>query len=222
MKRMLWKASVVVMTLWIVCAVAICLRGIGMPSGHADLAVIFGNALDDGGAPKPILAARLDAAVACYRAGRCPVLFVSGSIDGPDLNEATAMRAYLLERGVADDAIIVDDQGDNTLATARNATAFMRERGMSRVMLVTQYYHLARAALAFDRAGARTVLGLFPRGFQIRDVYSSWREVPAFAVYYARLALDPQARPVTLRPMLFLRGLLLGASESGREYSKTP
>jgi uncharacterized SAM-binding protein YcdF (DUF218 family) len=210
-KRMLWKGGVVAMALWIACAAAICLRGIGLPSGSADLAVIFGNALDDNGAPQPILAARLDAGVACHRAGRCPVLFVSGSIDGPNLNEATAMRAYLLERGVPDDAIIVDDQGDNTLATARNATAFMRERGMTRVMLVTQFYHLPRAALAFDRAGARTVLGAYPRAFRVRDVYSSWREVPAFAVYYAaRLALDPQARPVTLRPMLFLRGLFFG------------
>ncbi|SAK66264.1 hypothetical protein AWB76_03799 [Caballeronia temeraria] len=204
--RVLYVAGAITLC-WLVAAALICLRGVTMPFDGADVAVVFGNALAVDGTPKPILAARLDTAVKCHRAGLCPVLFVSGSIDGPGLNEATAMRAWLIGHGVKQNAIVVDEHGDNTLASARNAVAFMREHRMTRVMLVTQYYHLPRARLAFERAGAAVVLGAFPHRFRAMDVYSSWREVPAYAVYFARLALDENAKPVSFRPVRFLMRL---------------
>ncbi|WP_232316865.1 YdcF family protein [Candidatus Burkholderia verschuerenii] len=182
-----------------------------MRDAPADIAVVLGNALNRNGTPSPILASRLNVALRCYRERRCPVLFVSGSIDGPGLNEALGMRAWLMDRGVADRDIVIDDQGDNTLASARNATAYMRAHGMTRVMLITQYYHLARTRLAFERARAPIVTGDYPRQFRAMDLYSSWREVPAYAVYWIRLTLDADAQPVTFRPIRFLMNLLLDA-----------
>ncbi len=180
-----------------------------MPGEPADVAVIFGNALDETGAPKPVLAARLDVGVRCYRAGQCPAFLVSGAIDGPGLNEATAMRDYLVARGVPADRIAVDDQGDNTLATAQHTLAYMQAHHVSRVLIVSQYYHLARARLAFERVGiARAnISAAYPHRFQWRDVYSSWREVPAYAMYAVRLWANPDAQPRSFRPMLYLMSL---------------
>ncbi|WP_088500580.1 YdcF family protein [Burkholderia ubonensis] len=203
------RACALVACVWLLCAVGLAVSGLRVRGEAADVAVIFGNALDAQGAPKPVLAARLDVGVRCHQAGRCPVIFVSGAIDGPALDEAAAMRAYLVARGVPADRIVVDDQGDNTLATAQHALAYLRAQRATRVLLVSQYYHLARARLAFERAGAGDVriYAAYPRQFQLRDLYSSWREVPAYAVYAIRLWLDPDARPVSFRPMLFLRTL---------------
>lgn len=195
---------------WAIAAIGLCVRGLTMPDGHADLAVVFGNALTDEGAPTPVLRARLDSAVQCYRSGKCPRLFVSGSIDGPGLDEAAAMRNYLLTHGVPDDCIVTDHVGDNTLATARNAVAFMREHNLSRVVLVTHYYHLPRTAYAFERAGAPQVFGAPAHALTLRDLYSSWREVPAYVIYRVRLGLNPDAPPVSFRPMLFLFNLIFG------------
>ncbi|WP_267554067.1 YdcF family protein [Rhizobium rhizogenes] len=202
--RYLKFAVFTVAIVWIAAAAIICLRGITMRYDKADIAVVFGNALYGDGTPKPILASRLDVAVNCYQTGYCAKLFVSGSIDGPGLDEAAAMQTYLLARGIPADRIIVDNKGDNTLATARNAIDYMREHQISRVMLVSQYYHLARAQLAFERVGASEVYGAFPHAFQIRDLYSSWREVPAFAIYSVRLALNPDSKPISFRPMQFI------------------
>jgi uncharacterized SAM-binding protein YcdF (DUF218 family) len=85
----------------------------------------------------------------------------------------------------------------------------MRAHRMSRVLIVSQYYHLARARLAFERVGIEpsNIYVAYPRTFQLRDLYSSWREVPAYAVYAVRLWLDPDARPMSFRPMLFLMSL---------------
>ncbi|WP_175887750.1 YdcF family protein [Burkholderia contaminans] len=205
----LGRLLAVVASLWIVAAVALVAYGMRTPSEPADVAVIFGNALDEAGAPKPVLAARLDVGVRCYRTGQCPTFLVSGAIDGPGLNEATAMRDYLVARGVPADRIVVDDQGDNTLATAQHTLAYLQAHHVSRVLIVSQYYHLARARLAFERVGiARAdISAAYPRRFQLRDVYSSWREVPAYAVYAVRLWVNPDARPVSFRPMLYLMSL---------------
>ena len=194
---------------WLLAAIGLAVRGVWIPSQAADVAVIFGNALDSQGAPKPILASRLDVGLHCYRSGQCPVIFVSGAIDGPGLDEAAAMRDYLIARGVPPDRIVVDNQGDNTLATAQHALAYMQAHGASRVMLVSQYYHLARAYLAFERVGAdrAQIYAAYPHRFQLRDLYSSWREVPAYAVYAVRLWLNPDARPITFRPLLYLLSL---------------
>ncbi len=206
---LLGRMLAAVACIWIVAAVALAAYGMRMRSEPADVAVIFGSALDDDGAPKPVLAARLDVGVRCYRSGRCPAILVSGAIDGPGLNEASAMRDYLVARGVPADRIAVDDQGDNTLATAQHTLAYMRAHRMSRVLIVSQYYHLARARLAFERVGIEpsNIYVAYPRAFQLRDLYSSWREVPAYAVYAVRLWLDPDARPMSFRPMLFLISL---------------
>ncbi|WP_321788145.1 YdcF family protein [Burkholderia pyrrocinia] len=199
----------VVACIWIAAAVALVVHGMRMPSEPADVAVIFGNALDDTGAPKPVLAARLDVGVRCYRTGQCPAFLVSGAIDGPGLNEASAMRDYLVARGVPADRIAVDDQGDNTLASAQHTLAYLQAHHLSRVLIVSQYYHLARARLAFERVGIarENIYAAYPRRFQLRDVYSSWREVPAYAVYAVRLWANPEARPVSFRPMLYLMSL---------------
>ena len=54
---------------------------------------------------------------------------------------------------------------------------------------------------------ASQVYGAFPRSFRLLDLYSTWREVPAYAVYSIRLTLDPDAEPISFRPLLFLMKL---------------
>ena len=69
------------------------------------------------------------------------------------------MRAYLVRLGVPTANIVVDSAGKDTWSSARNASEFMRNRGLSTVMVVTQYFHLPRAMLALKRFGVREVSG---------------------------------------------------------------
>ncbi|WP_232452802.1 YdcF family protein [Burkholderia ubonensis] len=211
-KTIYWLFKKVTMLLapaWALAVVVICVAGISMPDGKAEVAAIFGNALDRDGTPAPILAQRLDVAIQCYRAGMCGRLFVTGSIDAPLGDETVAMKQYLTARGVPGTAIIADNAGDNTLASARHLAAYMHEQHLASVMLISQYYHLPRARLAVERVGANalTIFGAYPHKFRALDLYSSWREVPAYAVYKIRLTLNPSAEPVTIRPILLLLSL---------------
>ncbi|MFP3747373.1 type VI secretion system baseplate subunit TssF, partial [Achromobacter sp. SIMBA_011] len=47
-------------------------------------------------------------------AGRCQRLFISGSLDGPGLDETLAMQNYLIQHGVEPHDIVPDRAGDNT------------------------------------------------------------------------------------------------------------
>ncbi|MDR5795429.1 hypothetical protein QCE49_18805 [Caballeronia sp. LZ008] len=70
-----------------------------------------------------------------------------------------------------------------------------------------RYFHLPRAQLAFESLGATVLPGAFSREVRAMDAYSIWREVPAYAVYFARLSLDEHAEPVSFRPVKFLMSL---------------
>ena len=215
-KAVLIRSSLAIAVGWALAAALLCASGMRIPYGRADVAVIFGNALEPDGKPAPLLAERLDVGVDCFRKGDCARFIVSGSVDGPGLDEASAMRAYLVARGVPENRIAADNLGANTLATAHHTVAYMREKHLASVMLISQYYHLARASLAVRRVGgnAIAVYAAHPRAFHLRDVYSSWREVPAFAMYKIRLTLDPNASPVSVRPVRSVLNLFLICSES--------
>jgi len=199
----------IIALVWVLCSTAIAVRGLTMRAGRADMAVIFGNMLAPDGTPIRILAERLDVGIRCYHAGNCPILFVSGSVDGPGRDEAASMRRYLVSHGVPDAAIVTDAHGDNTLATAQHAVAYLHTHALSRVMLISQYYHLPRAALAFSRAGfpGLKIYADYPAHLHKLDFYALWREVPAFTVYAVRLGLNPSAQPVSFRPGYFMHDL---------------
>ena len=177
-----------------------------MPSEPADVAVIFGNALDEAGAPKPVLAARLDVGVRCYRTGSARR---SSSAARSTARAERGDRDARLSRGARRAGRPDRGRRRRQHATAQHTLAYLQAHRVSRVVIVSQYYHLARARLAFERVGiARAdISAAYPRRFQLRDVYSSWREVPAYAVYAARLWVNPDARPVSFRPMLYLMSL---------------
>ncbi|MGE8638232.1 MAG: YdcF family protein [Achromobacter sp.] len=167
-------------------AFALAAAGLLIGARPADVAVVLGNTVQADGRPSPRLAARLDRAYDCYAASQCRILFVSGGVDPAGTDEAAAMRDYLLARGVPADRIVTDSAGVDSWATARHASAYMREHGYTRALAVTQYFHVPRTMLALRRQGVPDVSGGYPRFFEWRDLYSVFRELPAVAWYAFR------------------------------------
>lgn len=176
----------VLVCLWLLAGVALAVKGLLARAQPADLAIVLGNTVYPDGSPSPRLAARLDSAIQCYRKNLCGLIFVSGGVDASGTDEAVAMRAYLTQHGVDEGKIVVDNKGVDTWSTAHNASTLMRERGLSKALIVTQYFHLPRAMLALSRFGVRDVSGTYPRFWEGRDFYSIGREVPAFVWYFIR------------------------------------
>ena len=149
-----------------------------------DVLVVFGNRIDPGGVPSPWLKARLDRAVELYREGVSTQFIVSGGMGKEGFDEARMMQAYLVRQGIPDTNIWLDDHGDNTLLTAQHAAERMRQQGWSSAILVSQFYHLPRARLAFQQAGVDPVGSAAANGFFTGDLPGLLREVFAYPAYW--------------------------------------
>lgn len=167
------------------CAGLIVADGLTDETPASDVAVVLGSKVEPHGTVSPRLAARLGRGLELYRAGTVQAVLVSGGTGKEGVPEGSAMKAWLVGRGVPAAAVLVDDAGVDTRATARNGAAIMRARGYDSAIVVSQYFHVARAKLAFRRQGL-AVAGAHPAYFELRDLYSTAREVPAYASYLLR------------------------------------
>ena len=152
--------------------------------GKADVGVVLGNKVEANGEPSLDLATRLDEAGDLYRRGYFPIVIVSGGVGPGTYDEPVAMRAYLMRQGVPDAAIVLDRRGVNTRATAADAAAWMRARGLSRALVVSQFFHMSRSRLAFARCGVRTIYTAHGRRFSKRDVFGLGRDTAGYVVYW--------------------------------------
>lgn len=153
---------------------------------QADLIVVPGNTIAPDGTPSPRLQARLDVALKQFRERRAPRIFVSGGTGKEGFDEAASMASYLRLQGVPAGAIIEDNQGWTTEATARNAAVYLQTHGLKTAMVATQYFHVPRFRLALERAGIAVSGNVHAPYFELRDLYSIPRETVGYAVYYAR------------------------------------
>ena len=178
--------SLSALAVFLLATAALVLAGLNDKLAPADVIVVPGNTIMPDGTPSPRLQARLDAAVKQFREHRAPRILVSGATGKEGFDEAAAMARYLQSRGVPAGAIIEDNQGWTTDATARNAAALMRQHGWKTAMVATQYFHVPRFRLALARAGINVSGNVHAPYFELRDLYSIPRETVGYAVYFIR------------------------------------
>lgn len=107
-----------------------------------------------GETPSTMLARRLDAAYEVLCEHPDAVCVVSGGKgSGEDISEAEAMRRYLVQRGVSEERIILEDRSVDTRGNIRFSAELLKERGIDRVMIVTNEFHQYRAELYARRNG---------------------------------------------------------------------
>lgn len=143
----------------------------------APVALVLGAGLTASGRPSPFLAGRLEVAKELYDTGRVRVILVSGDNRYTTYDEPTAMRDWLVERGIPDAAIVRDFAGRDTYDSCVRA---QRIFGVTRALVVSQAYHVPRAVaichsigMDVDGVGDSSVTG-----------YAAWqtgqiREIPA-------------------------------------------
>lgn len=128
---------------------------------RADAIVILGGAL--GGARPPErpgfdlggAADRVWHAAALFKAGKAPVVLVSGGnqpgADGMQV-EAEAIRSMLWTLGVPAAAVRLEGLSRNTAENAQQSLGLIREVRAKRVLLVTSAMHMPRALRTFQAA----------------------------------------------------------------------
>jgi vancomycin permeability regulator SanA len=149
---------------------------------RADYAIVYGNQVQPNGIPSKRLQARLDRAEALFQAGQVTGIMVSGGIGKEGYDEALVMAQYLQQKGIPQTQIVVDSVGYNSHFTAVSAAQLLGTNHS--VIAVSQLYHLSRAKLSLRNNGFTAVGSAYPLFFEVRDLYSSLREIPAWLQYW--------------------------------------
>jgi uncharacterized SAM-binding protein YcdF (DUF218 family) len=118
-----------------------------------DAIVVMGAAQYDG-RPSPQLAARLDHAVDLWAQGVAKVVVVTGGNQpGDRFTEAEASANYLIDRGVPADVILQETVSHSTYASLDGVATLLHQRGLFRVLLVSDPFHSLRARLTAQELG---------------------------------------------------------------------
>ena len=118
-----------------------------------DAVVVMGAAQYDG-RPSPQLAARLDHAVDLWAVGVARVMVVTGGNQpGDRFTEAQASADYLIARGVPADAILQEAIGRNSYVSLEGVATLLHQRGLARVLVVSDPFHSLRARLIAQELG---------------------------------------------------------------------
>jgi len=152
-------------------------------------AIVVLGAAQFNGAPSPVFAARLDHAVSLYLAGLAPyIVATGGKLDGDRWTEAEVARAYALERGVPESAILMENDGRNTLESIDRVAEILRARGVSDAVFVSDPSHMLRVLrIAADRGltawGSPTRTSPRDAGTE-RRIRATVHELGALALYF--------------------------------------
>lgn len=168
---------------YLILMLTIILSGLKDNLFKADLIVVLGTTVSTEGIPSPGLTARLNKTIEVYKRGYAPLIMVSGGLGKEGYDESIVMANFLINRGIPKQAIIKDNTGNNTRATAHNAYHYMQQHHLQSAIIISQYYHIPRTRLAFQDAGIKQVGNASTSFVSLIDFYAVSRELIGYPVY---------------------------------------
>ncbi|MBP1155444.1 MULTISPECIES: YdcF family protein [unclassified Paenibacillus] len=144
LKALLMVAAVA--TLWVI---FIQWKMVSLPDGKLppkEVGIVLGAALWQS-TPSPALQERLNRAVLLYEEGTIKRIIVSGGYDHANskLTEAEGMRNYLLDKGVRESDIYLENAATSTYENMLFSQNIMKQNGWTSSVIVTHRYHAVRA-----------------------------------------------------------------------------
>lgn len=118
----------------------------------ADYCIVLGAQWKTHG-PSEVLRRRLDRAVEYLKENPNTIVIVSGG-QGPDevISEAAGMRQYLMDVGIDEERILVEDKSTNTRQNLAFSAEFF-DKENSRTVIVTNNFHVFRAIKIAEKQG---------------------------------------------------------------------
>jgi uncharacterized SAM-binding protein YcdF (DUF218 family) len=122
---------------------------------NADVILVLGAA-EYRGKPSPVLQARLNHALLLYLKGLAPYILTTGGAGGdPDYTEGEVGRAYLTQRGVPSEYILVEPAGSSTAQSVATGIEIMRRMNFHSCIAVSDGYHIFRVKKMLETSGIK-------------------------------------------------------------------
>ncbi len=128
-----------------------------IPKERVDSIILLGGGLYDGvpdlngtSAPTEDMFTRIVCAFRLYRRFNVPIIVSGGAPPEFISPEAIVVRRFLIDMGVPEKHIIIEEKSRDTMENARNVAAICSEKGYVNPVVVTSAYHAKRASIAFN------------------------------------------------------------------------
>ena len=96
-------------------------------------------------------------ATALYKAGKAPLVVLTGGSEPDSRSEAQLMKDVLAVMGVPPRAMLLENSSRNTNDNALYSAVVLNNRGIKRILLVTSAFHMRRAVPLFERQGFEVI-----------------------------------------------------------------
>ena len=132
------------------------------PDGDGDVIVVLSGTVFQARSYRPVPVLGRDTYVRCRHAAwlhknwrALPVLVSGGKTDeqAPEMSLAAAMVEYLQQEGVPEESLWIEDRSRSTYENAVYCAEILAEKGIERIILVTEGFHMPRAAACFRGQG---------------------------------------------------------------------
>lgn len=171
--RRIVRILAVIIAIWLfantVLAVQIHNRGTIDNPQPADTIIVLGAGLQRGGVAGPAMVRRVQHGAELWHQGYSEHIICTGGLgQRQPRTEAAACREILVDAGVAEDAIYMEETSTSTEENAIYSQKLMQQQGWQTALVVSDGYHILRSEWLFNK-------------FDIEAVFSpvSFEDIPA-------------------------------------------
>jgi len=156
-----------------------------LPEGDiptAEAIVLLGGGTSAADAPRPMVEVngagdRVLYAGKLYKEGRAPLILLSGGniewLTGEGSSPADDMAELLVLMGIPREALLLQPNSQNTYEDALYSSQMLKERGITRVILVTSAMHMPRSVALFEKQGIEVI----PAPVDFRVTEAGWEQM---------------------------------------------
>ena len=146
-----------------------------LPTDNSVAVVILGFALNSDGTMKDELVGRLQTGLAIANAYPESYVVVTGggtAANNPDVTEGGLMGEWLLEQGLSESRLIIENQAPNTVGNAENTYKILSEQypQVKSLVMVTSDYHVPRGCILFY---SKCLLAAYESGGEALEMISN-------------------------------------------------
>jgi uncharacterized SAM-binding protein YcdF (DUF218 family) len=191
---------------WVAHSLARSLEWRYLPQGEiesADAIVLLGGGTDPAAPPRAMVEVngagdRIIYAAKLFKDGKAPVILASGGsiswLNDRPSTPASEMAEILEFVGIPAQAIWLQPDSQNTYEDALYSARMLKEKGISRVILVTSALHMPRSVALFEKQGIQVIPA--PADFTITQ--DSWQQLSSDNLAGRAIALLPSSSNLSL------------------------
>jgi uncharacterized SAM-binding protein YcdF (DUF218 family) len=145
------------------------------PDVTGDCIILLGGGIIDRvpdfsgfGTPTDSMLARIVTAVRVQKKPGIPIIVSGGKIYQNLSSEAQIAKRFMVDLGVANDQIIIEENARDTYENAKYVKEICLSKNFQKPILITSAFHMRRALFSFKKAGLGVVP--YPAGFKSKNV----------------------------------------------------